>query len=215
MKTKAFFFCVFYLLSGQTVAQKGVLINISQSFAYYRLDNVIKFSIDNYPCASIIIKTNNGTVRNYGDCQLQIIPTERSDIKLSFFQSKKGDTVLIGTKMLTLKNFTDFVVNLVTQSAVEGGHISKSALLVTNGLYAYANGYCSEATKTNITTVHIVGIRNMEPLFDLKCSSGVFSDDIMEAFKIMKTGDKLFISAQVKSLGTDALQLKTINLTIK
>lgn len=216
MKNKFIFsvasFCLFF---GQMIAQKAGSISINQSFAYYGLDNDMKFSINNYPCSSIVIKTNNGTVKNYGNCQFQIIPTERRDIKLTFFQTQKGDTTLIGTKVLSLKIFTDFIVRLSTYAAIKDSLIGNGALLATDGVIAHANGYCSEYFKPKIVEVRVLGVRNSEPLFDLKCKSAAFSDEIMEAFKMMKTGDKLFIFTQLKSLIDDVLQEKTISLTIK
>jgi hypothetical protein len=197
------------------MAQKTAKVTTNQTFVNYQLDNSIKFSI-NYPCESVIVKTDNGTVKNYGDCHCQVIPSELRDVKLSFFKSKNSDTLLIGETRLTVRVFSDFTPYLTTQDAIKDSSISKSALLFTDGLLAYPNGgYCSEQMKVRITKVHIVGVRNDLPLFDLTCSSGIFSSEIMESFKKMQVKDELFILGQANDLTGAVVQLKSIHLTIK
>src|SRR5438132_620645 len=92
---------------------------------YLGIDNYLKAVIENHPCRSVLLTTNNGAIIKTNDCKFKIFPDRIGPTVIRSYLINKRDTVFVDSAFFRVKNLPEPTVTVAMQKS---GTIKKSVL---------------------------------------------------------------------------------------
>ncbi len=86
------------MLVGQALAQS---FNVSPGVVRAFAENTISVKIDNWDCAQMQVRTDNGKIKKISDCKYALIPQRLGAVNISVSKVQNGAVIDLGIKRLT------------------------------------------------------------------------------------------------------------------
>ena len=178
-------FCFFCKI---TFSQNIAVENSRAMNIIYPWENPLTVVVENIPCASLYLKTDNGRIEG-SNCNFSIFPNSIGRATIAIYQISDSDTLFVGEKIFRVKRFPLSKPYLGNNSS---GFISLSSLKAQRGVIVRIKNFDINAN-VKVLKFRISFIRKNELLEQIENKSPKFSDEIKEKFNTLKSGDKILI----------------------
>jgi GldM C-terminal domain len=177
------------LMLGNAVCQKIAIENHRNQVVYPAIDFPLTVVVEDLPCASLFLTTDNGKIKGSG-CDYQYIAEWVGNSKVFIHQIKGRDTVLLGEKTFYVKSFPPQTAKIGNQSS---GKMKEAMLKAQRGLIIPVDGFDITA-KIPVNRFQMRIIRANESIAFVENQGGAFNDAASVALSKIKHGDKVIFN---------------------
>jgi predicted nucleic acid-binding Zn finger protein len=167
-----------------------------QLFVYVGVDNPITAVVENCSCDSIVLTTDNGSIKRTGNCQYLLSVKKTGKTKISVKRLAYVDTINVGYTLYNAVKVPDPVVSL---SGFKSGSMINKALLRQGGLIPHLENF-GFTPETRITEFKIVVLRQDSVLWCKKIIGNMIKKELDDYIDELKESD-VIIFCEIKATG--------------
>jgi GldM C-terminal domain len=199
---KAIISVCFLLSYLENLSQEIIISNPRRNKFYIDMDNPLNAMVEGYPCRSVILSTDNGSIEKTS-CYYSFHPARTGEAKIQV-KIKKGNTT---KKLKEITLYIDpFLPPRAYVGGLEGGQISKGAFSVQGGVGAGPEPNLGFELSLEVTYFTIIIIRNDSVLFCRKNNSYLFDTATKEILKSLQNDDTVLITKIMCRMADDSLK---------
>jgi hypothetical protein len=214
MVTKIFLILILGIVSIKSFSQKFTFSLLRQNIAYIGFDNPISCTVEGYPCKSVILSTENGTIEKIEPCIYNFRPSKVQDTKFSIYIIiEKNKKKKIGELFIRARNIPDPIAYV---GGKDSGKISLGSFKAQGGISAGSGRGFGIDVKYTVKSFKVTAYRNKELLFFYAGDSNLFTEEIRNLFNTLQAADViLFFSIKVKMPDNNEVFVKPFELIIE
>ena len=184
---------ILFLLNKNIYAQKLTFSLLRQpQTAYLGMENTMSCMVEGVSCESIILSTNNGSIKKFSACYYVYKPSTTGDVKIRVSKNANNKFKKIGEFSILVRNIPDPVAWV---GGLSGGYIRKDALNAQEGIGSCLPTFLGIYVNYEVKSFVITAIRKNEQLFFKSYNNNMFSPEIHELFKTLQKDDTVLFSS--------------------
>jgi GldM C-terminal domain len=181
--------------------------------AYIGLDNPLSCTVEKEPCDSVFLSTDNGTITKLSCNTYWYAPVKVADSKITVSVRKNKKAREIGSIIIRAREIPNPTALI---GGINDGQISKNNLSVQQGVASALVPSIGIDVKFMVTEFQLSIVRKDSVLFSFKNVGARFSENVRQAFTLLKKGDTIIISSiYVMKPDARTVLIKPIELLIE
>lgn len=178
-------------------AQEASLSISGENIIYQELPSNVKIVVEGRKCGDFKVSINNGTIIGTG-CNYKITAKNIGVCDVTIYYVNNYDTILLETKRLRVKNVPPPIADIANKQKgfikLETLVNQKYIMCKIDTFYNFNYDYKYLAKEFNFIIE-----RDGNQIFQEKVKGYKFTNSILEAFKTLKKGDKIFVKDIIAS----------------
>lgn len=202
------------MISEHSYSQRAVVSMMKENIAYLGVHSPIKAIIENLPCDSCFLTTDNGIIKKEEDCFFYINPSMLGEALIFVNKIVGIDTIAVDTQIIRVQTFPENSIIARVNNQTHGT-VSKLQLIAQLGVFASLD-IVDININYKVLNYRVFIIRKNSALFIINNEGRKFNDAVIDAFKTLQSGDEVIITGII-AVGPDNIErrLKAIELTIE
>jgi hypothetical protein len=193
--------CLIFL-TNYCVGQNFTVTPLKNNKVYLGVDNPLNSVVENFPCKSVFLSTENGKITKSG-CHFNYHPARIEDAKIKILIKENGQLKEIGHAYLRVRDFPPPVAYV---GVFNGGKIKKESLIAQTGIGASAEPSLGFELSFRVDSFFTCIVRKDSVLYSCKKRNNLFSTELISVFKSLEAGDEI-IFFDIACSGADKKKL--------
>lgn len=191
------------ILAMPAIGQNISISNEKMKLLYAEIDNPLNAVVENLPCNSFFLTTDNGTI-NGNECLFNINPSDIGVATIVVKQKRENDTIIIGKSKFRVKEIPRPIAKIAN---MHGGNIGKNELAAQ--LLIFPELEIELQIHIEITSYSSTVIHNGQVIYSENNKSGNLSASLKSAINSLAPKDQILfynIYAKWPSARTEVLE---------
>jgi hypothetical protein len=176
-----------------------------QTTVYIGVDNPLNIIVEGYPCKSLVVETNNGTISKLNDCNFNYHPSKLGPAVFTVSTWKKN-------KLKKLEEVTWSVIPLPRPRAIVGGfpnlsEIPVAAFKAQGGVVAYGFDEMGFEIKFTVIDFDLMIMKDGVVNFNAHNNGNAFSEETKNGIRSLEPGSHVLIT-NIWAVGIDMQQMR-------
>jgi len=207
---RLFYLVPFIFISKSALPQKFAVGNDEENIFYLGVPNPLSVTVEKYPCTSVLVKTDNGTLTGYA-CRYDYVPSHIGHTKIFIFRKANNKIIKVGEADFRVKKIPDPIIEV---GPCNSGNVDKRVLGNQQFLRAELENFDIDA-RFSIESYKVLVFKGDSLIFNKTSNSGKLPQELREAILSLEKDD-IVLFENVQAMGPDGkiLNLQPIVFTI-
>lgn len=202
----------FSLITATTYSQMFSVSADKMNVIYIGVPNPLSVAVENTPCNSIDITTNNGSIEKQEKCHYFIMPEKTGIADVQVYKTQGKNKKIIGEMRYRVKLIPDPTAKV---GNVTVGELSKGIFCAQVGVIAYLENFDFDF-RFIVTGFTVMILRGNRVVYSGTNTGARFDDEMLKQFKKVENGDMiLFVNITGKGADGKKRNLNPVQITIK
>jgi hypothetical protein len=173
-------------------AQESIIAKANQpNLAYLGINNPLHVLADGYPCKSLFLRTDNGSIEKMG-CYYNYSPSRTGTAILTIYKRQDGKSVKLKSYKWEVHPFPKPIAQVGPHE--NGSDVQKGSFCAQAGVAAFPPCGFGFELMFKVVSFSFIIMRDSTIQFSTQITGNLFNINIHEACKAMSTGSVVLIS---------------------
>jgi len=207
---RLFYLVPFILIPQLAFPQKFTASNDRENIFYLGIPNPLSVTVEKYPCTSVFVKTDNGTLTGNA-CRYDYVPSQIGHAKIFIFRKTNNKLIKVGEADFRVKKIPDPIVKVGPSN---GGYIDRKVLGYQQFMRAEIENFDIDA-RFLIESYKVLVFKGDSLIFNKVGDSGKLPQEFRDAVLSLEKDD-IVLFEKIQAMGPDGkiLNLQPIVFTI-
>ncbi len=183
-------FLLLCFCTSNAISQQFVVANMKENIVYCGVDNPLSALVAGYPCSSVVLTVDNGTITKTGCGSFNYRPMNGGEIKIKVWVKNGQQLKKVGEMPYRAKRLPPPIPMIGTYTS---GNIPLKIFIALGGIRAVLLNSDFQAD-FSIRSYTITGMRDKQLFFKTENIGAQYNADALQYFKNLQADDQILIS---------------------
>lgn len=178
---------LFLLIPFSCAAQQTAIANLKSNILYIGVDNPLDVVVENTPCETLILSTDNGAIRGKG-CRYTAMPQTPGEMSLSVKKISGGDTLDVTVQKFRVKQIPNPTASIGLKNF---GPVGRKFLIAHRGISTIVENFDIDV-RALVTRFRMFIMRGDTLIASHTGKGYLFDEPIKASLAQIKSGDRVY-----------------------